>query len=1402
AADTPAPPDPTTKATKRPPTATSLGAKIQLAMMEGSSPDDHLLVTLVVEAMRKATVPTDQQQFGAGGWILVDFPRTRAQAQILEKELSGYEDPKPVKLGSLKRTPKEKPQRRRSLIAPADPKGPAAGALPTATSGIDTVIMIDVENETAVKRAAGRRADHIAGGEYHLENAPPPAGVPGITERLAPLPDDGNEDTQLQYQLAAWEDQEELLKDWFARFRNLQIIDGNQNIEGSFETGREILAELVKKKEREKEEKEREAAEAARIAAAEAIVQRVWPHKSDPADPSAANPPTGAPPVKDDRMSVVEKPSETAAAAVHQQAVVERKPAKPEEEKKGKPGSGRARVTSAGTKPDKSGGVGASGGSSSRAASAGDRGPARPSTSAKERSGADAGGDRKLSGPEPQTTASVEGQPDPSVPPIVRLVSSDGKRMPSKELAEILADQWTTIESTYTDTIKFAFRSLRRERETMIRYFHDAKVNFRSFLERPDRKQALMEKFQAEYNTIEDDLRSDPDAKSELHQRADDLREDLWDLSDKRKEQAEAERVAVVEDKWVEDHFAILANVYITMMQAEADRFAGTRQLALDYYKDTMAAVLPEGMRPHVKVPLINATAASPLDISALLFATAPSDTLQRSHRRETVGSAGGGAGGIPIARSGVKTAGSASGLAPAGGVGGTAGAGAGAKKQVGPGGKMTPVAEAPKHAAPGAGVGAAPTVGSGGPSIAGSGVVGMLSGASVAAGVGGIAGATIGGAAPSLIVDRELSFMENDGAIFADLQTAVEVALTVLNAHDEAVTQEKDKKEKKKEKQPEAAEQKPEPEVELPQEYHKLIECEEHLLRRKLERLKLHAMENLRELRNKGVETYSLLDEWILLRFQSEMDAIRAMLVVIKESIEAETRLPNQLVLEGERFKVDYEILTFEPDPEPRPESPVEKQAPDQFTVLQLLNLALQFREAAPTGHISWKEFVDCFQRLAILSAGTELLPDYYVSADPTQFQQLCIAMDVFDTGFVSWRRFLLANARISPAPTLEHILYLKASYEECESYMDGKVFEKRAQAKTRHPVLQISKPDYMRIGLWFEEEADDGATGDEFAGAKFNRPAKLKAALFYIFAVAVTESVSRSRANSLGTEVVLGNFSTLDEDPREMVITEEKASAGELDADMTRGSEDAPTASGVEGVPATVPGVGFGLDSGAVPASPGGGTDTLAGETGPVPDAPPPCTSLPGLPGSGPGVQFLGEHDKLPEDGSVFDVSAFLMALCVDESPKVGLQKAFAILSEREDGACSVAQLYQMYHHGLVIVDETHRLGGDQNNEDPFPQVIFAVNLTLTHLSLFHKVGRPSPAIELLKPPTTFLKDVFLKIFEDAGVPSDGYIAFDAFIAATESQASTFHSCPLFQLEDIGLLVRKSRPSSAITS
>ncbi|KAI9197523.1 uncharacterized protein BJ171DRAFT_427982 [Polychytrium aggregatum] len=952
-----------------------IGAKLQLSMLEGGTADDNLVVSLVVDAIRKAT-PSDDNPISSGGWVLVDFPANRNQAQLLEKELSGYEDPKPVKLGNLKRTPKEKTKekekeakskgdkedRRRSMIAPlTDNK--IETKLPAAVSGIDAVLLLDIDNETSFKRMAGRRVDTITGDNYHLELNAPPVNNPGTYDRLFVSESEGNSDTQLQYQIAAFEEQEELLKDWFSRFNNLHNIDAAKDLDMAFADVNAYTAELIKRKEKEKEERDKE------------LERQAEQKKADEEAPDAKQTNTES---ADNKKRDDDKKS-----------------------KDGKPASGKGRAPSAGAKS------GSRGGSAPN-----DKG--RISSASKDK---DKEGKRVqtpgTSGPEP--LAILENIPDPILPVISRPTTAEGKKMPSKEFAEVLADQWSTLESTYTDALKFAFRSLRREREAMIRHFYKCKVDFKAFLERPDRKQSLVQLFQTEYNQIEDDLRSDLDAKAEIHQRAEDLREKLWDISDTRKDEAEAERLMIIEDKWVEDHFAIMTNIYITIIQAEVDRFCGTRQLVLDYYRDSTAMTLSESTKAPIKIPMLSLSSQPPIDIGSALISTS-SDNLQKSHKREATSASAAG---------GVST-------------------GAGGK-----GGKNLSVAAAPPNSSTSKK----------------------------------LAPSTASKAVDAKHVDKDHAPGDADVGLFSDIQNAIEMAMTALSHHDDSAKEESNKKiDKKKPAAADSPDQKVEPEPELSSDIQKIFDIEDAIFHKKMDRIKQHASDHLKELRNKGIEVYSLLDEWIGMRFQAEMDAIKEMLVVIKDAIESESRLPNELVLEGEKFKVDYNVMTYEPEPEPRPESPVEKPLPDQFTVLQLLNLCLQFYELGPGGFVSCKEFVDGIQRLAMISVGMDILPEYYLSADMAQLQQVAVLLDPYQTGYVNWRKFLICNARILPIPAVYQLIYLRTTYRLCSSFADGKV----------------SKDDFMKTPLWFEDESDDPLAADDGTTAKFNRPSKLKHALF----------------------------------------------------------------------------------------------------------------------------------------------------------------------------------------------------------------------------------------------------------------------------------------------------------------
>ena len=108
-----------------------------------------------------------------------------------------------------------------------------------------------------------------------------------------------------------------------------------------------------------------------------------------------------------------------------------------------------------------------------------------------------------------------------------------------------------------------------------------------------------------EYNEVSDDMREDEETKMELHQRVDDLREQLWSICDERKDQAEKERETVMNDGWLDDRLGVLSNFYITIMQAEVDRFQDTVRVMKDYYRGMEGEIPDELNSNYIRLPLI-----------------------------------------------------------------------------------------------------------------------------------------------------------------------------------------------------------------------------------------------------------------------------------------------------------------------------------------------------------------------------------------------------------------------------------------------------------------------------------------------------------------------------------------------------------------------------------------------------------------------------------------------------------------------------------------------------------------------------------------------------------------------------------------------------------------------------
>ena len=212
---------------------------------------DEVLAGLLVEAIKSVDAVSYT------GVVIDGFPRTLAQAHLLEKLLTGYEPP-----------PKE-PPKKGSKIAPP-PDVPPEDA-PPYVPGLDCVIKLDVPDEMARKRALGRRMDPETGEVYHLEFAPPPEEhEPGLNERLVSVGGAEDAEASLPAALVGYTDGEGALTEWFDGFGILSPIDAEQGMdEVTAAVGEAMAAKLADKEAKLAAKKAYDDEQAAAAAAAE-----------------------------------------------------------------------------------------------------------------------------------------------------------------------------------------------------------------------------------------------------------------------------------------------------------------------------------------------------------------------------------------------------------------------------------------------------------------------------------------------------------------------------------------------------------------------------------------------------------------------------------------------------------------------------------------------------------------------------------------------------------------------------------------------------------------------------------------------------------------------------------------------------------------------------------------------------------------------------------------------------------------------------------------------------------------------------------------------------------------------------------------------------------------------------
>jgi len=121
-------------------------------------------------------------------------------------------------------------------------------------------------------------------------------------------------------------------------------------------------------------------------------------------------------------------------------------------------------------------------------------------------------------------------------------------------------------------------------------------------------------------------------------------------------------------------------------------------------------------------------------------------------------------------------------------------------------------------------------------------------------------------------------------------------------------------------------------------------IRIEKSIFRYRLVQIRNWTLKQLKEMRQQALDLYKLLEDWVFVSQRVEMDAIEEMCVIIKEHIEDETKIQDELRIKFMDFTVDKSVLNYITPPPPK-FAPFEEIKDDRFTIPQLECLIEEFQ-------------------------------------------------------------------------------------------------------------------------------------------------------------------------------------------------------------------------------------------------------------------------------------------------------------------------------------------------------------------------------------------------------------------------------------------------------------------------
>ncbi|XP_043095076.1 LOW QUALITY PROTEIN: sperm flagellar protein 2-like [Puntigrus tetrazona] len=557
-----------------------------------------------------------------------------------------------------------------------------------------------------------------------------------------------------------------------------------------------------------------------------------------------------------------------------------------------------------------------------------------------------------------------------------------------KEIPVYLVPYWESVCNLYVTNLKTVMQNLRGERELIIHHLYNIRENFRQYLQKPDLKQEFVSAWQRDYNSVPDNIREDEETKGELHQRLDDLRERLWDICDKRKEEAAQERAGVIDDGWLDDHTAVLINHYSALMQIEVGRFQDSLCLLRDYYTAMCKTAFPESIRGFARVPLIDITADDHVELEEpKIPAPAPPERLSKSAQEKDSEMED---------KKKSKLFPLVSCRSPTSEL-------------------LRQVLHHPDEK--------------------------LLQEFFQ----------TAFSAVRSMVLAETQQREEEEGDEEQKQMEAQKVQTSNSATDNRKAGKKKGAPTPPQEPSPQPVVERNPEEVKrraerkrIKQEFTAALRREEHAVKLRLELIKAHALRTVSSLRQRAEQAYGNMEEWLGSRFLSEMNSIDQLTELVRQHIENGVQIHHEMVLQSSDFCVDGDTLVVASlSPAPR-RSLLESPKNSTLTVQQLHILYAQLSKTAPTGLMCKNELADVLHQLTSHHVGSDVLPDPWMNITLSQVDELMCVLTL-DSEMLDWRKFLLSAALPWPFPSQTQLLKTLQRYRAIDTAGTGLITQEQ---------------------------------------------------------------------------------------------------------------------------------------------------------------------------------------------------------------------------------------------------------------------------------------------------------------------------------------------------------------------